>query len=412
MKYIRGYWDCNYCNTKAIDGLMDNCTNCGKQKPSDTKYYMLSENDFVSAEELNKAKIRQEDCDGKHTDWVCDYCGQLNNYTDNICVACGGSKDDATKLYGGVQANKLETNVNADSDKASDKNDITIDNKECNVNDREWTNEVVSKDTIENGVSNIEKSDNTFGGYINNWLNVIIGFVCRHKLGMLISSFILLLIVLLFPYNVQSTVTRFTWERTVVIEDYLTFNESDWSLPSGARIRYTNNEIHHYEDVLDHYETKTRQCSRQVFDGYDTITNYVDAGNGVFVPETTQTARYRTEYYTEDYQEPVYREEPIYKTKYYYEIDRWTAIDRIVSSGNDHKPYWSSDYTLKDGDRDTTRLEEYNLIFKDSKDGKDKSNKVTVDYDKFMDSNIGDTITLTKCLLGIVYNTKERGNVL
>ena len=50
MKYIRGYWDCNYCNTKAIDGLMDNCTNCGKQKPSDTKYYMLSENDFVSAE--------------------------------------------------------------------------------------------------------------------------------------------------------------------------------------------------------------------------------------------------------------------------------------------------------------------------------------------------------------------------
>lgn len=50
MKYIRGYWDCNYCNTKAIDGLIDNCTNCGKQKPSDTKYYMLSENDFVSAE--------------------------------------------------------------------------------------------------------------------------------------------------------------------------------------------------------------------------------------------------------------------------------------------------------------------------------------------------------------------------
>ena len=39
-RIIKGYWYCKYCGTKDIDGLVDTCPNCGKQKSEDVKYYM------------------------------------------------------------------------------------------------------------------------------------------------------------------------------------------------------------------------------------------------------------------------------------------------------------------------------------------------------------------------------------
>ena len=41
-------------------------------------------------------------------------------------------------------------------------------------------------------------------------------------------------------------------------------------------------------------ETKTRQVSYEVLDGYDeVITGYTDNGNGTFTENTTQVPRYR-----------------------------------------------------------------------------------------------------------------------
>ena len=95
-RIIRGYWSCKYCGTTDIDGLIDVCPNCGKQKSSDVKYYMkqgIAEE--VTDTELQKAKIKKEECDGKHKDWICPYCNQLNNYADGVCVACGAEKSEA-----------------------------------------------------------------------------------------------------------------------------------------------------------------------------------------------------------------------------------------------------------------------------------------------------------------------------
>ena len=64
-RIIRGYWSCKYCRTADIDGLVDVCPNCGKQKSSDVKYYMkqgIAEE--VTDTELQKAKIKKEECDG------------------------------------------------------------------------------------------------------------------------------------------------------------------------------------------------------------------------------------------------------------------------------------------------------------------------------------------------------------
>ena len=103
-RIIRGYWSCKYCRTADIDGLVDVCPNCGKQKSSDVKYYMkqgIAEE--VTDTELQKAKIKKEECDGKHKDWICPYCNQLNNYADGVCVACGAEKSEAEFEYGETQ---------------------------------------------------------------------------------------------------------------------------------------------------------------------------------------------------------------------------------------------------------------------------------------------------------------------
>lgn len=103
-RIVRGYWDCPYCDSADIDGLVDNCPNCGRHKPENTKYHlkgaiphenkiykksMVGESDVLNTEELQKAGISEEECDGNHKEWVCSYCNSLNNWADDICTSCG-----------------------------------------------------------------------------------------------------------------------------------------------------------------------------------------------------------------------------------------------------------------------------------------------------------------------------------
>ena len=55
-KIVKGYWKCEYCGTYDIDGLIDNCPNCGKQKSHNIKHYMKpGVVEYVTPEELEKA---------------------------------------------------------------------------------------------------------------------------------------------------------------------------------------------------------------------------------------------------------------------------------------------------------------------------------------------------------------------
>ena len=127
------------------------------------------------------------------------------------------------------------------------------------------------------------------------------------------------LIWLFFPVTRTATVQDFEWERSIVVEEYTLCHENDWNVPSGGTITSQKEEIHHYDKVIDHYETKTKKVSERVLDHYD--TDYKDLGNGQAKAEKKPV--YKTVYHTETYQDPVYRKEPVYKTKYYYDIGRW-----------------------------------------------------------------------------------------
>lgn len=373
-RIIKGYWDCTYCGTEHIDGLIDVCPNCAKRKPSNTKYYIgttdRSKMQEVSEKELFKAGIAKNECDGKHKEWACSYCGQLNNYADMECKACGATKADKSGEYGEdiLPKRRYESN------------------KQLKYENNEQT-------LLET---------NSYTGNVP---------IMKNKIFMPIAI-ILLSIILgvigFFPYTEKRTVSGFLWERTISVEELKTFHESGWSLPHGARETNAQRELYGYKSVIDHYETKSRTVSKQVLDGYDTHYSYSDNGNGTFTEHSYETPRYRTEYETEYYQEPIYRQEPVYETKYYYDIDRWTIIEDYVSSGNNHIPYWNTNYELKSGQRDTARKENYFYTYITDKG---IENKEKTSYEKWEKLYIGETFESTKCLIGITYKSNQLENM-
>lgn len=397
-RIIRGYWDCQYCGRKEIDGLVDECPGCGRKKPENTKYYMRgaktgirynksmpADEDILTDMELETAHISRTECDGNHKDWVCSYCNSLNNWSDKNCQSCGSPKKEADKEYGMKPISKTKNHETEDY---------------CSQDDDE-----------EHQFESMEHERNIYHNEINkhneqdNFENKLLSYASQNKEPIIIASIIALLCIiftiLFFPYTKIVTVTNFAWERNISLEEYKTVKESDWSVPAGGRVYDSRSEIRSYKQVLDHYETKTRQVSERVLDHYETEYSYSDNGNGTFTEHTSQRPVYRTEYHTETYQDPVYRSEPVYDTKYYYEIERWINTEKeYPSSGKDHNPYWNEAYLpLKENFRDTNRYSKYE-VFYDNDTEEEKS------YDEWKEMSIGDELIQKRCILGIVYSNK------
>lgn len=357
-KIVKMFWDCGQCGRKDIDGLIDICPSCGKQKSADVKYHLTNKSVEVSEEELNSAGIAKKECDGNHKEWVCLYCNQLNNWADKSCRACGAAKAEAEKEYGGTEIIK-------DTPKS------VVDTPKPEHETEPEPEQVTSK-----------KSK---GGLVK----ALVAFITLFAV-----------VTLFWPHTKIVTITDLSWNRCITVEEQKTIKESNWSVPSGGRVYKTKREFKCYRDVLDHYETVSKQKSRQVIDHYDISYTYEDNGNGTARQIEHKTPVYKTEYYTETEREPVYRQEPVYATKYYYEIDRWYKVQDYKSEGNDHEAYWNTDYTLNKKERDTTRSEKYYVHYNTGK-------KKTMSYDDWMSTNIGDSKTLTYCWLGITYKTAE-----
>lgn len=315
-KLIEGRWDCKYCGKKGIRGLSKYCPGCGHPQDKDVKFYMPDKIEYLDEETAKNY--------GKGADWVCSYCNSYNRYDANYCINCGGSKEEKEGDYFSVQ--KPEH--------------IPEDEIKDNVPDSNPSEPPVPKKKSKFGI---------FGVALAAILVIIAGFM------------------LLAPKNMDATLQDKSWSRNIAIEDCITVQESDWEVPDGGRIYDQKEEIHHYDQVLDHYETVEEERTRTVQDGYDTYTNYVDNGDGTFSEETVETPRYITETYYETVEKPVYKDVPVYATKYYYEIERWQETRVVTTEGKDDDPYWG-ETNLTGQEREGTKKENYNLIFTTKKE--------------------------------------------
>ena len=377
-KIIRAYWDCPQCGMKGIDGLKDTCPGCGSGKDKNVRYYMKNVEE-VSQEELEEAGISEDENDGAHREWVCAYCGFLNNYRDTACVRCGAPKEEQEGEYAG------------DTSQAQ------------YVQNSDGTLHFVGKPKEEEKPSYVTMEQAAASGMgPGGGSGTAPSRSGRGGRGILLIVAALLALFLLWPHTTSQAITGFAWERSVTVEEFRTFQESGWSLPYGARQLDARREFYGYQQVLDHYETVYRTREREVIDHYDTSYTYTDNGNGTFTQHEVKTPVYRTETYQVAEKEPVYRNEPVYRTKYYYETDRWVMLQEYKTSGEDHDPQWSSEYTLKSNQRDTMRSEWYYTIYSDSE-------KRFEPYETWASQEIGDGVYVTRNRLGIEYSRKEKG---
>ncbi len=315
-RLIEGLWDCQYCQTKGNKGSQRQCPNCGHPRDDDVRFYMPGNITYVPQEEAKTIN--------RNPGWVCMYCDTLNSDNDTVCLSCGSNRTEENLDYFENQEKKQEEELNVDDDYHSsytlDEDTSSIPNYGSQIRDRYS--------------SYNNSNENKFKTFLqNNW-----------KYLLIIPAVALLILALVFIFTPKQefvTVTDFKWEYSVNIEKFETVNESGWSLPSDARLSYTRREIYRYDQVLDHYETKTRQVQKTRISHYeDYVSGYRDLGNGYFEEIIDQRPVYETYYETEYYEEPVYKDVPIYETKYYYERDVWNYNRTVKFNGNDKNPKW------------------------------------------------------------------------
>lgn len=295
-KIIIGCWDCTYCGTCKISGELRECPNCGHPRDKDIKFYMDDPEHFAA----DPDKVSRE------ADWLCENCDSLNPASVTICPSCGTPRGAASPDY--------------------------FDNKEKREQEEREAQQKLEERL--NPQAAAQKSSSSGTGRPSSPLKRFLPIV-------IIAAVIALVLFLVLPKDKNLEIVSCGWERSVEVEVYKEVEENSWELPADAYDVTTRQEIYAYDHVLDHYETRTRQVSERVLDGYDISYSYRDLGNGHFEQVENRTPRYRTEYHTETYQEPIYRDDPIYKTRYYYLVMRWVSDHWETTSGENDEPYFA-----------------------------------------------------------------------
>lgn len=323
MAIREGRWDCPTCGTEGIRGRFTSCRSCGTPRPEGVRFYLPEDEPEVTEAEL----LRQADVGA---DWICEHCGSGTRADLEECAGCGAPRGSSPER---------ETHE-------YDEDEVPRSGK------RERRQAVPTPPPSTGGR----------GRRLFRW-----------GVGAAVAAGVIAIAV---PSKVPATVTDKSWERTVQVEEYRTVEEEGWSIPDGGRERRHWREVHHYDRVLDHYETRTRDVSERVRTGTESYScGKKDHGNGYFSDKTCTRPVYETRHHSETYRDPVYRRVPVYGTRYRYEIERWLPERSVRAAGGARdEPAWPETH-LGRKEREGERKEVYTLAFRD-KDGKTYSREV------------------------------------
>jgi hypothetical protein len=231
-------WDCQYCGTKGILGRHKACSNCGRSRPENTKFYLAED-----APEVTDAKLVDQAKLG--SDWVCAFCASSNPANVDVCQACGAPREVTSAVQQVKDYGLGEAPTEGDM-------------AEPTAPARPVTETAAQK----------------------NKALPILGAIG----GLLLLCLCLFLAFTFFgDKSTEATVAGFSWERAVAVEAFQAVTEEDWAVPDGGRLLDQREDIHHYIQVLSHYETRQRQVSEQVQVGVRTyVCGQRDLGNGFF----------------------------------------------------------------------------------------------------------------------------------
>ena len=354
-RLIEGFWTCDKCDRTKIPARYDSCPGCGSRRNKTTKYEMLDKTNYVPDEIAQTID--------RNPDWLCSHCNNLNRANVINCDSCGAPRTEEEKDY-------------FENRKDIQEKEEYIQNLEEDFNNKHF------------GDGKLDRLKKSYKDKFNLKSFNPSKVVMTIAIIVLALALLIPFISLFIPKEETLEITNFSWESTISIEEYKTVKESDWYLPSGGRLLYTNEEISHYDKVFDHYETKTKTVSKEVFVGYEEDISYEDLGNGYFEEIVELVPVYETVYEEVEYQEAVYIDVPVYKTKYYYEIDKWVYKESVKETGKDKNPYYP-DVSYASNEREKSRNQTY---FVTGINEDKESFTLSISYDDWMNLKEGQIV--------------------
>ena len=319
---VVGLWDCSRCGRKANSGLEVECPGCGGARDEDVTFYLPQEGQEARLTAPND--LRRAAAAGP--EWLCEHCGSSVPADLTVCTNCGAprGKSDAraVRMYAPGEAPRTGAKPQRAAPPPPQR-----------------------RPRRPGAVALIVLAFVFLAGYLA-----------------------------LRPRAVTATVTELAWSRVIEVEEYRLLQQEGWDPPSDARVTGRDRRVRSYRQVLDHYETATRDVSERVQVGTRTERVQVgtrDNGNGTFshVYENRSIPVYETRTRRETYQKPVYRQEPVYDTWHHYEIWRWVH-DRDVraAGGPEVAPHWPAVSLKGKQEREGKRTEEYRVTLRGPKE--------------------------------------------
>ncbi len=283
LGFVPLIWECAFCNTQN-PGPIKSCTGCGAPQPEDVEFLQVDEERFNFIKD--EALIREAKA-GPNIH--CPFCGTRNLSTAELCKKCGGelAMSGKARQAGG----RVRTVTEAREKRAA--------------------------------APEAPKP--------------------KKKVSPLVPIGILLFLIacvagvfLLFfrTDDVTASVTGVEWERSIAVEEYTTYTDSDWrdEVPQGASIRTCSMEYRYTSAEPE--PNATEVCGEPYTE---------DTGTGV--GEVVQDCEYKV---YDDYCE--------------FTAMGWIVVETVTETGSDMVPIWPS-LNLNSDQREGEREESYRIFF-------------------------------------------------
>jgi rRNA maturation endonuclease Nob1 len=314
--YVELVWTCPRCSTKN-PGPQKFCNGCGGPQPDNVQFEQAAQEKLLTdAGAISRAKAGP--------DIHCPYCGARNPAGVKFCGSCGGNlaeglarqKGRVLGAFRSGPAPKVKCPA-CGTENAADAGRCSNCGSPLPGTSREAASAPATAPARRLPVPLLA-----------------VGGAC------LLLGALALYLLTGKRDTVEAAVTSVHWERTIAIEALRPVEHEDWrdQVPSQA----TPGACH--EEVRDTQDSQAPNSVEVCGTPYT-----VDLGNG------------QAEIVTDCYYE-------IYDDKCSYTLNEWTAIDRLVVSGDALDPIWPSDSNLAAGERPGERGESYEVVL--TADGK------------------------------------------
>ncbi len=331
-------WTCSSCGHTPIPGSLKVCPSCAHPKDASETY----QEPGARGRYLTQNELAEQGVDPTQhlSDETCEYCGGKTKPGTQVCPHCNANLVDVGYTSGQCPNCQLETNelicpACGTATEVKGQKSVAA------------TSEPMTRSTIS-------------GTFMGMGLETVVALL-------LCGFFVVAVFARLWIADQpeQVTVTDVYWQRTIQLEEYKYNERGDWMLPPTADLINSEEQIHHYNDVLTGYVQECHMESQLA--GYRQECGQEQSCQSVSVYDYTQTICYddgtcdnydvyRTEqqcsneYVCENvpnYENvrvcqdvPQYIQEPVYQTYYTFNIWEWVPTNPVIAEGHNLSPVW------------------------------------------------------------------------